>query len=397
MNTLDFLIQKDQLQTTEVRETAQSPLAEGQIRLRIDKFALTSNNITYAAFGDAMNYWKFFPVAAAGSAVAAGSADAAPGASPPALGIIPVWGFADVVQSACAGIAVGERFYGYFPMASHVVLEPTRVTAASFTDGAAHRSGLHAVYNQYVKCSADPFYTPESEDVQALLRPLFTTAWLIDDFMADNQFFGAQAAVGGNGTGTGKDNVRGVAFLSSASSKTAYSTAFGLKHRQGIEVVGLTSPGNVAFCESLGCYDRVLTYDQLDAVPTEQPCVYVDFAGNGPLRLAIHTRFTNLKYSCSIGGTHVSQLAGARNLPGPRATLFFAPDQIKKRATDWGAEVFRTRMTQAWFAFTAQAANVAHPWIKVQHHAGLAQVREAYALVLGGRGDPRLGHMLSLK
>ena len=44
-------------------------------------------------------------------------------------------------------------------------------------------------------------------------------------------------------------------------------------------------------------------------------------AGNGALRLQIHTRFTALGYSCSIGGTHVTQLAGAKDLPGPRATV----------------------------------------------------------------------------
>ena len=32
------------------------------MRLAIVSFALTANNITYAAFGDAMNYWQFFPV-----------------------------------------------------------------------------------------------------------------------------------------------------------------------------------------------------------------------------------------------------------------------------------------------------------------------------------------------
>ena len=63
MNTLDFLVQKDKLQDTETRETPQLPLVDGQVRGRIDKFALTSNNISYAAFPDAMNYWGFFPLA----------------------------------------------------------------------------------------------------------------------------------------------------------------------------------------------------------------------------------------------------------------------------------------------------------------------------------------------
>ena len=100
---------------------------------------------------------------------------------------------------------------------------------------------------------------------------------LIGDFLADNHFFGTIAA-----------GRRGVMLLSSASSKTAYATAAQLARRPEVEVVGLTSPGQVAFCESLGCYDRVLTYDQLDTLAADTPCVYVDFAGNGALRQQLY-------------------------------------------------------------------------------------------------------------
>ena len=378
MNTTQFLVQKNQLQNTELRHAPELPLADGQVRIGIDKFALTSNNITYAAFGDAMNYWHFFPVAPQANSAADGAA---------VMGLIPVWGFGMVLEARHAGVAVGERLYGYFPMASQVILQPVRATPAGFYDGAPHRAELHSVYNNYLRCSADPYYTPESEAVQALLRPLFTTSWLIDDFMADNAFFGAEQ------TGTGSP---GVALLSSASSKTAYGTAFMLKERAGVEVVGLTSPGNVAFCESLGCYSRVLTYDQLDQIAADRACVYIDFAGNAALRLAIHSRFVNLKYSCSIGGTHVENLGGARDLPGPRATLFFAPAQIKKRAADWGPASLNERLVKAWFAFAKVVCNPAKPWLTVVHHTGVAQVQGAYAHVLQGKGDPREGHILSL-
>jgi hypothetical protein len=238
---------------------------------------------------------------------------------------------------------------------------------------------LHPVYNQLTRCASDPFYTADTEDVQALLRPLFITSWLIDDFLADNDFFGAR-----------------VMLLSSASSKTAYGTAFQLAQREGIEVVGLTSPGNVDFCEGLGCYDRVLTYDQLDAIDADAACVYVDFAGNSELRRAIHTRFVNLKHSSSIGGTHVEQLGHAKDLPGPRATLFFAPAQIKKRHTEWGAEGLSKRLVTAWQAFVAKVTQADAPWLTVQQHQGQAAVEAAYAQVLAGRGDPRVGHMLQV-
>ncbi|MEP6824649.1 MAG: DUF2855 family protein, partial [Ramlibacter sp.] len=333
----------------------------GQIRVTVDHFALTSNNITYAAFGDAMNYWHFFPTAQEG------------------WGIVPVWGFGTVVQSLHPGVAVGEHLYGYWPMADSAVLQPDRLTAAGFSDAAPHRAALHAVYNQYLRCNADPFYTAGSEDVQALLRPLFVTSWLIDDFLADSDFFGAT-----------------VMLLSSASSKTAYGTAFQLQQRAGIEVVGLTSKANKAFCESLGCYSRVLAYEELEQVPAEAACVYIDFAGNAGLRRTIHSRFTNLKYSCSIGGTHVEQLGSGKDLPGPRATLFFAPAQIKKRNTDWGAAQLGQRLVAAWQAFSAQVGNAASPWLQVRRHHGAAAVQAAYGQVLAGLGDPREGHMLSL-
>jgi hypothetical protein len=242
------------------------------------------------------------------------------------------------------------------------------------------------VYNQYMRCAVDPFYTADTEDIQALLRPLFITSWLIDDFLADNDFFGATADA----------TQPAVLLLSSASSKTAYGTAFQLAQRKGVEVIGLTSPGNVAFCESLGCYHRVLTYDQLDTLAADTPCVYVDFAGNGSLRLAIHTRFQNLAYSCSIGGTHVTELGGGRGLPGPKPALFFAPAQIKKRSSEWSPAGLGQRLVGAWRGFLAMVAQPAAPWLLVQHHVGGPAALTAYQQVLGGKGDPRLGHMLTL-
>jgi hypothetical protein len=361
MSTTTLLVRTNDLASTRLQTAEDAPLADGQVRVRVESFALTSNNITYAAFGDAMNYWQFFPTGEEG------------------WGTIPVWGFGSVVQSLHPGVAVGERLYGYYPMASSTVLTPARPNTSGIYDGAPHRRELHAVYNQYLRCSADPFYTPDTEDTQALLRPLFITSFLIDDFLADNDFFGAN-----------------VMLLSSASSKTAYGTAFQLAQRPGIEVIGLTSPANVAFCESLGCYSRVLTYDQLEQIAADAACIYVDFAGNSGLRHAIHTRFANLKYSCSIGGTHVGELGGARDLPGPRATLFFAPAQIKKRSADWGAEGLGQRLVQAWQTFSRRASQTDAPWLTVQQHQGSEAVAAAYQQVLAGKGDPRTGHILTL-
>ncbi len=360
--TTTFQVRKDALPQTRRHTDAPVPLAPGQIRLGVESFALTANNITYAAFGDAMNYWQFFPTGEEG------------------WGCIPVWGFATVAESLCEGVAVGEKFYGYYPMANTLVLQPARITPSGFFESAPHRLALPAVYNQYMRCSTDPLYSAASEDMQSLLRPLFVTSFLIDDFLAVNDFFGATAML-----------------LSSASSKTAYGTAFQLAQRPGIEVIGLTSPGNVAFCESLGCYSRVVTYDQLEAVAADTACIYVDFAGNAGLRQRIHTRFNRLRHNCSIGGTHVDELAAkgsARELPGPRPTLFFAPAQVKKRVADWGAPAFSQRVAHAWQGFTQQVAGAEPPWLIAQRHTGQAAMQAVYQDVLAGKGDPRIGHIL---
>ena len=362
MSTTTLLVRQNQLATTRLSTTDDTPLEGGQVRVRVESFALTANNITYAALGDMLNYWQFFPTGEAG------------------WGIVPVWGFGTVVQSLHPAVAVGERLYGYWPMASQAVLSPARVNPTGFSDGAPHRAGLHAVYNHYLRTSTDGLYRADNEDVQALLRPLFITSWLIDDFLADQQFFGARRML-----------------LSSASSKTAYGTAFQLAQREGIEVIGLTSPGNVAFCESLGCYHRVVTYDTLDQIDGATPSVYIDFAGSVGLRQRIHAHVTGLAYSCSVGASHVGDLGGAGQLPGPRPVMFFAPAQVKKRNTDWGAQGLNDRLVAAWQAFSSAVLAPPQPWLTVQQHQGPQATQALFLALLRGQGDPRLGHIARMQ
>ncbi|MFY3386031.1 DUF2855 family protein [Paracidovorax sp. MALMAid1276] len=355
-------VRQTDLATTRLQTTEDTALADGQVRVRVESFALTANNITYAALGEMLQYWQFYPTGEAG------------------WGTVPVWGFGTVTESRHPDVAVGERLYGYWPMADQAVLTPQRANAAGFSDGAPHRAGLHAVYNHYLRTRTDGLYRADNEDVQALLRPLFITSWLIDDFLADQQFFGAQRML-----------------LSSASSKTAYGTAFQLAQRGGIEVVGLTSPGNVAFCESLGCYHRVVTYDALEAqLDGATPSVYIDFAGSVGLRRRIHTHCTGLAYSCSVGASHVGDLGGAGQLPGPRPVMFFAPAQVKKRHADWGAEGLNQRLVAAWNQFSTAASAGPQPWLVVQRHQGPAATQALFATVLAGSGDPRAGHIATL-
>ena len=334
----------------------------GEVLLSIDAFAFTANNVTYAMFGDAMNYWQFFPT---------GDAD---------WGMIPVWGFATVEASRVDGLAVGERFYGYFPMATQVIVQPGRVTPGGFVDAAEHRAALPAVYNQYARCSTDPGYHTAMEEQQMILRPLFFTSFLIDDFLDDKQFFGAQRVV-----------------LSSASSKTAYGTAFCLSQRKGVEVIGLTSSANLDFVRGLGCYHEVLTYDEVSDLSATASTVYVDFSGNVALRRELHTHLGDaLKYSASIGGTDWQHLGKVGELPGPRPTLFFAPSQIKKRINDWGNPTLLGKLGAAWADFMMPVMRPDQPWLRIVRATGVDASLAAMAEVISGKAKPDEGHVLSL-
>jgi hypothetical protein len=273
-------------------------------------------------------------------------------------------------------------------MGRFLVVRPVRVGKHGFFDGAAHRAELPAVYNRIERCAADPGYVAAQEAQQALLKPLFTTSFLIDDFLADAGFFGAQQVL-----------------LSSASSKTAYGTAFCLSQRRGQpgapRIVGLTSAGNLDFCRSLGCYDDVVLYDALPAMDAAVPSLYVDFAGNAALRRAVHQHFGDaLCYSASVGGTHWDELGGGRDLPGPRPVLFFAPAQIVKRSAappaGWGAAELQARIAAAWTAFMRPVNDPAKPWLRVRSASGGLAVQQACLALLDGKVDAREGWMLSL-
>lgn len=357
----DFLVRKAALGETRIAPAAEASsvaLKTGQILAAVDTFAFTANNITYAVFGEMMRYWDFYP-------------------APEGWGRIPVWGFADVVRSSSADIQSGERLFGYWPMSTWTVLEPAQVNALTLHDATPHRQHLHALYNSYTRVAADPGYDPAREDLQMLLRVLFLTSFLIDDFLADHDFFGARSVV-----------------IASASSKTALSLAYCLHaHRRGqVEVVGLTSPNNVGFVADLGCYDTVVPYGELTTLAASTPTVFVDMAGNGDVVAGVHRHFGSaLKYSCVVGGTHWDKIAMGQELPGVQPALFFAPDQAAKRTQEWGTAELQRRMGSAWLAFAEQASS----WITVVHGRGAAAIDRVYQETLAGRAKPSQGHVLS--
>jgi Protein of unknown function (DUF2855) len=352
-----LLTSKTALQHTRIETRPLAPLRAGEAILGIRRVALTTNNITYAAFGDAMQYWNFFPT---------GDAD---------WGQMPVWGFADVVASTVSGVETGERFYGYFPPATHLLVRPVRASERGFYDGAEHRLALTSAYNQYARCSRDPAYRAADEAFQMLLRPLFITSFMLADFLQDNDLFGARRLV-----------------VASASSKTAYGTAFCLP---GVETVALTSAHHREFVERLGCYGRTVGYDDLERLPADEPVAYVDFSGDEELRSRVHHHFGDaLVYDCYAGSAQNTRFLSDTGLPGPAPKFYFAPVQIKKRNADWGPAVVNQRFGDAQQRFIRHVREA--DWLRVVEHQGLAAAQRVIVELCAGRADPQFGHVVDL-
>jgi Protein of unknown function (DUF2855) len=353
----DFLVKRGDLRECRVADSPPPDVGPGQALLRVDRFGMTANNVTYAVMGEAMSYWDFFP-------------------APEGWGRVPVWGFAEVERSDADGLAVGTRVYGYLPPSSHLLVTPGGADASGFLDASPHRAALPSAYHRYLATGADPFYSAATEDVQLLLRPLYFTSFLIDDQLADEGLTG-----------------RGPILISSASSKTAIAAAFLLARRQEVELIGLTSPRNAGFVTDLGVYGSCVGYDEIDSLP-RGPATFVDIAGDGGVRRAVHTHFgDSLAHSMAVGVTHWEELgAGAGELPGPTPTLFFAPDRVVKRSEDWGRAELERRVADAWHPFCE--------WIgarlEVVENRGFEGLRSAYLQVLEGDVEPRSAHVVSL-
>jgi hypothetical protein len=351
-----FLVRRDAHADCSVVGQELPRAADGEVVVEISSFGLSANNITYAQTGDALGYWGFFPAAGG-------------------WGSIPVWGFGRVVESGHAVISPGTRVYGLLPPATHTVLRPSRCTPGGFVDSSVHRTLLPATYNWYELAGSDSTYDADTEAKQMLLRPLFFTSFLLADLINDSE------------------RAPGRVIISSASSKTAHGTAYLLAARGG-NTVGLTSPRRAGFVRSLGVYDDVLTYDELDRLD-DGATRFLDFAGDPQIRAAVHQKLgTQLIQSLSIGMTHVDRLdtGGTAKLPGARPTFFFAPDRIKERSRDWGRDGLVARFATAW----ADYLRWVDTWLQVTRTTGLDSLRAVYLDVLSGDVDPGHGHIIEL-
>lgn len=352
INALDFVVKIDDLQQTKLVEKVYSDeLSSNQVLLKIDKFSFTSNNITYGVVGDKMNYWKFFP-------------------SEFGFGIIPAWGLADVVISNHPDVQVGQRFYGFFPMSSHLLVTINNVSSNGFVDNCVHRQALPPIYNFYTNTNQDPTFTPKTENLISIFRPLFVTSFLIDYHLSEQNFYKSSQIL-----------------ITSASSKTAQALACLLarhKKKNAFNLIGLTSKKNVKFVRELGWYDQTISYDSVAELNYDEKSVVIDFAGNHNTQFQLQTLLSeNLVYNCLVGLVDWQNLEGESPLP-KKGEFFFAPAHVAKCQKEWGVLGFQQRIGIAWQQFLDAIQST----ISIKEFLGAQELQKLYSDMLNGDIDP---------
>ena len=362
-----FQTLKSDLTQSRIIDIDSHAIDDGEIAVRIESYAFTANNVTYGVAGDTIGYWKFFP---------------AEHDEKNEWGCIPMWGFAEITHAIIEGLNVGERLFGYFPAADSLTLSPIKVSDQSFSDGKEHRKELPPVYNNYVRLNGDQNYDPSMDAVRALLFPLHITAFCLCDSLAEDLYFGASQVI-----------------VVSASSKTAIGLAQGLADSENVpKIVGLTSASNSKFVESLGCYDEVISYDELSNVDYSVGSVMVDMAGNREILGTLHRELGDSMLKClTVGMTHWDNETTAEDALGQamlrdRTEFFFAPAHIQKRIGDWGHDGYAEKTNSFMTARALQSKN----WMQVKEIHGLKNFTSTYEEMVDGKINPNEGIIVNL-
>jgi hypothetical protein len=358
-NVTELWVDRTNFRKTNIVHRDIEPIEQGQVLVAIDRFSLTSNNVTYAVVGDNIGYWGYYPAS-------------------DNWGKVPAWGCANVIESTLDEISVGERIWGFFPMASHVVLQPGKIRQDQWFDMAEHRQSLPALYNVFRRTQAEPELLTQMENERCLLFPLFTTSFLIADFLLDNQCFGAEQIV-----------------IGSVSSKTGFGLAKILRNDPAISqrIIGFTSAANVDFVTSLQCCDEVLVYGDEAKVDANIATAFVDMSGDVRLTSALHHHLQdNMLESCMVGATHWEGRGDISALPGARPHMFFAPGQVDKRNKDWGPGVVMQKGTMA----SAEVAQSIKDDISIEWTLTAPDLEKLWCDMLDNKISAKTGQMVSL-
>ena len=364
MKNPQLQVKRDFFVKNRLVETPETDLGirDGEVLVKVTEFAYTANNITYAVAGDKIGYWQYFPPV---------------GEETDGWGVIPVWGFAEVVKSTVKEVPIGDRLFGYFQPTKYFKMKPVGIKVHRFIDGAEHRAALPAAYNLYRRVNNEPTYNSAFDREMMLLFPLHLTSFCLWDSLQAKNWFEAKQVI-----------------ILSASSKTSTGLGYALQDdAQAPPTVGMTSSRNLEAVKKMAIYDRTITYDAIAEIDASIPTVIVDMSGNAKVLAALHTHLgDNMKFTSNVGLTHWSNVKPQPGIITERSQFFFAPGHIQKRMKEWGADGFNQKTS----AFIMQTAAKTKAWLNFKEIDGLTGLAAIHPKVCEGKIPANEGLIVKL-
>jgi hypothetical protein len=275
-----------------------SELAANHVRVRSAIISLTNNNLSYAQLGSVRNWWDTYPVPG--------------GLQPPyndadAYGIVPAWGYGEVLESRVAGIESGMLLWGFWPTADMPIdlnLTPAD-GVGQWVEHSAHRKELMNLYQRYYLFDAAlrlPHAPIDELAWESAVRPTWEAGYLLSTAV-----FG-KAHIHPLGVGERKaedaDLSSAVVISLSASGKTALGFQEALVNRQETAdqpsgLLAVTSSASDKLLSKASFPTKVVSYEDMvgdetlawlrDRTPRK--VVVVDFGGRGDSLVRLHGAF----------------------------------------------------------------------------------------------------------
>ncbi|SMH51051.1 Protein of unknown function [Rathayibacter oskolensis] len=331
-------------------ETLREP-EPGEIVLEVERFGLTSNNLTYALLGNETptRYWDAFPAA-------------------DGWGRVPAWGSARVIDGDESVARPGERFVGLLPMADRFVFAGRRAEDGVLVGSATGRNAMPSMYRDLHRVEDED--AAQGSAAEVLLRPFFTFAALLAREVSDG---GAETAV-----------------VTSASSKAGLLLGR-LLQQGGVRTVGLTAAPRVAATESTGAFTEVRSYSDVSGLTAEGRTVLLDIAGNAEVSSAVARQLSDdLARIIVVGATHHDAAAGAAepdDSPSPEVDLFDTAEHEAGYSEEHGAAALRALEDDAREALLPWASR----WIQLDEVEGVGSLEEAWRTVQEPPASPLRG------
>lgn len=267
------------------------PLAANSVRVRTSLVSLTANNLTYARFGDLYGWWQAFPVP---------SNLPLPYNDATKYGIVPVWGYGEILESKLDALKLGTLMYGYWPASNVPVdleLEPME-PEGHWYDRTEHRRALWSIYHRYQaqepSLRLDRLSQMELEEQAwlTIFRPVWECGFAIDRFLFGEVPVHPLGKNGGDWTAKDADLRRAVVVSLSASGKTAraFNDACLNNDRHVLGFLAITSrvdgtllPTKTSIPTKTVSYDQATSSDTMAFITSKRPdkIVIVDFGGRG--------------------------------------------------------------------------------------------------------------------